>query len=351
MTLRLIELAGSPREMGYAYGEQLADQTRAFAEERIRLAEKDAPALGRAGLLELARACLDAQAEHAPAVHEEFCGIAEGAGLSQEELLIGNGYTDFRDAAKAAASSGAAGCTSFIVKPPAAADGYAYVGQTWDMHASAEPFVVALRRKPDDGPETLTLTTAGCLALVGMNECGLAVGNNNLTPVDAKPGMIYLAMIHDFLSRRSLEEARRCITHAPRASGHNYYMADGEGRVDDVETTAERWASVLGPADVFAHANHYEAITLKGLEREPPTANSLARRERLTARLRQAAGAIDFPKLREILSYRREGDEGSLSRHEDIRTCAAAVLCPERRTVWFCQGPPDVNEFVEWRFG
>ena len=349
MALRVIDLEGCPHEMGYAFGQQLADEVHGLAEERYKLCEEAAPGIPRERVLQLAKDHLEVQAAHAPCVHDEFRGIAAGARISEEELLIGNGLTDFRDVLKTTPGD-AVGCTTFLVRADAAADGCAYVGQTWDMHDTAEAFVVVLRRRPKEGPQTITLTTSGCLSLIGMNEHGLAIGNNNLVPTDARPGAIYLAMIHDFLGQATFERARSGITEAPRASGHNYYMSDGAGGVDDIETTAERWVSIQIEGDTYAHANHYQSEQLKPLEADPPTVCSLEREKRLSGLLADAAGQIDAAKLQELLSYRKEGDEGTLNRHAEIRSCAAAIMCPERREVWFCQGPPDVSEFVKLGF-
>ncbi|MEA1619090.1 hypothetical protein SOQ14_09185 [Erythrobacter sp. T5W1-R] len=53
-------------------------------------------------------------------------------------------------------------------------------GQTWDLNGPDVDYVIALHRLPDDGPETWTVTCAGCQTLMGMNAHGLAVGTTNL---------------------------------------------------------------------------------------------------------------------------------------------------------------------------
>ena len=348
MALRIIDLSGDPYDMGYAHGQELADEVHGLAQERCRLCT-EGKTVSRGHVLALAREHLKVQAQHAPEVHREFCGIADGAKIAPEELLIGNGYTDFKDVL-ALASSALHECTSFLVRPAAAVNGRTYLGQTWDMHASAEAFVVVLRRKPSHGPQSITLTTAGCLSLVGMNEHGLAIGNNDLTPTDPRPGMIYLAMIHDFLNQRSFPRAQAAITDTPRASGHNYYMADAAGHVLDVETTARRFAAIDPAGNTYAHANHYEAAELKELESQPPGQSSLARKERLAALLHDAEGAIDVARLHQCLSDTEGGEHGSICRHGQARTCAAAIICPQERGLFLCQGPPDTNPLVRVEF-
>lgn len=351
--LRVVDLEGEPYDMGRAHGEQFAADVHEFCELRIKLCEAGVAARGlsatRDDLLGLAKRFLEVQEKHVPDVHAEFCGIADGARISQEELLIGNGYTDFKDALHLVARPDE-GCTSFLVKPAAGPARDTYLGQTWDMNAFALPFVIVLRRQPKSGPQTITLTTTGCLSLIGMNECGLAIGNNNLTPTDARPGLIYLAMIHDFLNQTTFDRAHAAVVKAQRASGHNYYMADAEGHVRNAETTAMRAVSVEPPTPVYAHANHYEAPTLRVWEASPPGKSSVARKRRLTALLNMHIQAIDAAVLMGYLSAGGEGDSAICRRDGDACTCAAAVMCPQERELHLCQGPPDQGRFVQVEF-
>jgi len=356
MTIRTLTVEGTPYEMGYQHGSALANDVRALAEERYRLSVEDAQAAGlqpsRKECLDLAAAHLRIQIKCAPSVHAEFQGIADGAGISSEELLIGNGYTDYRDVLCQSRGKHVCECTSFLAKASASADGHSYLGQTWDMHASAEPFVVLLRRKPKDRPQSITLTTAGCLSLVGINEEGLAVGNNNLVPTDARPGLIYLALIHAFLEAREFDAARAALIDLPRASGHNYYLAAPEDKLEDIETTATRHAVIVPDNGTYAHANHFQSETLKPCQAsEQPSQNSLCRERRLRDRLHEESGRIDARVLHQVLSD-REGAPDCLCRHDDadVRTCAAAIMCPDTREIWACQGPPDKTELTRFGF-
>ncbi|MDH7570119.1 MAG: C45 family autoproteolytic acyltransferase/hydrolase, partial [Armatimonadota bacterium] len=167
MPLQLVELAGEPRDMGRQFGEELRDGVRALSEERLRLAMAHAARSGRRltreECLALAGQFVSPHRTYAPEVWAELEGIAEGAAIPLELLLIGNGYTDYRDVLRRVA--GEEECSSFLIHPDAA-DGKPLCGQTWDMHATAEPYAVVVRRRPRKGPPTLSLTTAGCLSLV-----------------------------------------------------------------------------------------------------------------------------------------------------------------------------------------
>src|SRR5215212_6926867 len=164
--MRQLVLEGTPRAMGVAHGRALAEAIHALAAERLLLSLAAAEEAGvpatQGDALALAREFLPIQERWSPAIHAEFVGIAEGARIAPELLLIGNGYTDFKDVLcrRPALVPALQECTVFHVGPGATRDGRSYVGQTWDMHSTAEPFILALLRRPTDGPATLGITTA-----------------------------------------------------------------------------------------------------------------------------------------------------------------------------------------------
>jgi isopenicillin-N N-acyltransferase-like protein len=346
--------------MGYAHGQMLREQIHALAEERLRLVLRDVPlpcewgrgqgwGVGRTEALTLAREFLNRHRAYAPAVYEEFQGIAAGAGISPELLLLGNGYTDYKDVLARAVTAGSE-CTSFLIGPAGSADGHTYLGQNWDMHGTAEPFVVAFHRRPMQGPQTLTVTTAGCLSLVGLNEHGIALGNNNLVPTDPRPGVIYLAMIHQALAQQTWEEAQRAITDCPRASGHNYFMACADGRRCDIETTAREAETIVPDTPTYVHANHYQSPRLQPWAAPGDTANSRYREQRLAELLAACAGTLDVAGLAACLSD-HEGEPHRVCVHgaggDTGKTCAVVILCPTTREIWATVGPACRNELTK----
>jgi isopenicillin-N N-acyltransferase-like protein len=347
MSIDIHVLEGSPHEMGGRHGEALAEGARAMCETRIELCLRAAEGrLSRTDLLALAGESLPTFADFAPETYAEFCGIAEGAGVSREELLIGNGYTDFVDLVKRRASA-LSECTAFAVAPVAGRDGRSLVGQTWDMSPSAYPYVVALRRLPRSGPASITMTTTGCLSLVGINEHGIAVGNTNLVPADARNGVIYLATIHEALAQRTFADAVRVVTDAPRVSGHYFYVGGPHGEIVGIETTALSSAQLAPDASgLLAHANHY-MTDLRDLAAGPPGDNSLRREARMWELLRAEAAGHDVTTLTQALS----DHETPICRHDrpgaEARTCSAAIMRPADRRMWMTKGNPCEGEFIE----
>ena len=203
MSIPEIQLSGTFYEMGLQHGQELKHQIRELSAIRLSLACQFADERGVkadvATCKRLARQHLPIHQELYPEVFDEWRGIADGASMEIEDVFFANALTDFQDVLARTENIEVHGCTSFAIGAAATADGSTYIGQTWDMHASAERFITIFRRQPNDGPQSLVLSTAGCLTLVGVNSHGIAIGNNNLRPTDARPGVIYLAMMHQAL--------------------------------------------------------------------------------------------------------------------------------------------------------
>ncbi len=340
-----IDVAGTPIEMGRQLGSQMATKIHALAEERMRLWLARDENIARERALSIGRDCLEIQASWNRDVHEEFIGISEGADIDPSLLYIANGFTDLRDIQ--GSSKGIYGCTSFALEPTVTLDKQPLCGQTWDMHNSAEDFLIIIRRRPKKGLNTLALTTAGCLTLTGMNSAGLAMGNNNVVPDHAQPGVMYLAILHSAISQDNLEDACRVITDAPRASGHHYYLTDADGSVIGIETTALRSDELKATDGIYVHANHYISPTLKGFSRNKPGVSSLSRQGRLTSILKSAFGSIDIAFLQKALSD-RENEPHCICRHgenEAAKTCAAIIMAPSQRQIWVVAGPPDMGSW------
>lgn len=351
MGIEVVDLSGSPRHMGRAHGEQFRDAVHEFAERRLAECVAKAEASGwpdpKADVLGFCQRVLPEQERLSQAVHEEFLGIAEGADIGSDRLMICNGLTDIVDVFQSGPTD-SIGCTSWLAGPDATADGYVLAGQTWDMHPWAESFVVAFRRRPDNAPATLTVTTTGCLSLIGVNEAGLAIGNNNLTPTDARVGVMYLAIIHEVLARKSLAAAVNVITQSRRMSGHNYYLAGPDGEIVDIETTGKLSEVITPSGDYYAHSNHCLMSELADLERGPPDKSSLYRLDRMGRLLHERAGEISAENMIEAMSDETGDGDCRICRSDaaDVAgTCAAAVLSPRQGCMWATRGVPAANTF------
>ncbi|MEO1335845.1 MAG: C45 family peptidase, partial [Myxococcota bacterium] len=262
--MKVLELHGTSRQMGQAFGEACRTSIRDLYQRRMANAIEQTQSYGRRtiderGVLDLASRCLPLVQVYHPPGFDELTGIAQGAQLDLVQIWAMNALTDLRDVAAFGPrpSADEEGCSSFIVQSDRTEDGGAWCGQTWDLSTDNMPFVLMVRRRPSDGPETLCLTTVGCLSLIGMNEHGVAVGTTNLRSHDARFGVGYLDIIHKALSCRSTSAAVTTITEAPRSGAHYFYTVDGKGASMAVECTATDQVVKSVEEGVHVHCNHF----------------------------------------------------------------------------------------------
>ncbi|MBK8050572.1 MAG: hypothetical protein IPK16_27780 [Anaerolineales bacterium] len=231
-SMRVLTVSGSSFEIGYTHGRAYAKEIGELTEERLRLSCDPFWTGGQQATLDevlaLGRTCLRYHEAFAPDLMEEMRGMAEATGIGVNELVIMNGFTDFVDVVanpnvlsrhrRRPVMPGEAidggGCTAFIVDGSAAADGRGYIGQTWDMHATATPYVLLLDVRPEDGPALMTITITGCVGMIGMNEHGVSVGINNLLGADGRPGVHWVYVVRKMLAQRTVGDALAVLSGA-----------------------------------------------------------------------------------------------------------------------------------------
>lgn len=350
--MQVVDLSGSPRAMGRAFGQSFRGGIHEL--RRVRLSNALTQALEYGGrsvgedwLYGVARLCLPyVEAQH-PEGFEELEGIAQGSGLSVEEVWAMNALTDLRDVAAFGQlallpelPADEEGCSSVVVPGPASADGTPLVGQTWDLGTDNLPFVCVVRRRPEHGPATIALTTLGCLSLIGLNELGVAVGTTNLRTRDARPGVGYLDIIHKALAG-DFESACDAVRDARRAGAHYYYIASSEGEAVSFECSADTYAEVSIGVRPYVHTNHILEPSLKSLEvMNTPTSSSHYRQSRLTSLV--GSEALEAKQLRAFFAD-TDGGELAINRKDfgGISSNASVVMAPAHRSFWAVHGPAD----------
>lgn len=345
VSIRVTSVAGTPVEMGEAHGRAHADEIREYAAGRVELSGTGT-SLGRDELLNLADTLVDAHRAYDGDLFDEMAAMAEASGLSIPEAIIVGGYTDFLDVVAAAA--GNAGfeddCTA-VITPDALSAGAGFLAQTWDMNASATPHVIMLDIHPDHGPRSLVFTTVGTLGQIGMNEAGIAVGINNLTAADGRPGVTWPFAVRKALAQTTFDDAMEAITGAQLAGGHNFLVFDRLGNGASIEAMPTRThVELLGDGPLF-HTNHClvpATIAVEGPRPDDLTKSSLLRMEHASELLGSGPVTVDS-----LMSLTR--DERSICRHPeppfDYESCGAAIMRPATGDFWACWGIPSENEY------
>jgi isopenicillin-N N-acyltransferase-like protein len=229
-----------------------------------------------------------------------------------------------------------------IAQRDACVDGRARLAQSWDLASDNAPFVVAVHRRPQAGLETWSVTTVGCLSLMGVNAAGLALGTTNLRTRDSGAGVPYLSLIHRALEEREAESAVRLIADAPRAGAHCYLALDAAGEGRALECTGKLSHVFRVRTGTHVHTNHCQVPAHAALEADTPRTSSEARLARMRALVAERHGAIEGAWLRSCYADSAGGALAICRRDFDgISTNAAVVITPELGELWACAGVPD----------
>jgi isopenicillin-N N-acyltransferase-like protein len=329
--IRTLVLAGDAAARGRRHGEAFRDDIRRYTEERVHLASNGSwagrPAT-RDDVLQLAEEMLPAHQAYAPDIYEEMVAMAKAAGISAAEAVIVGGFTDFVDAVRARSIED--DCTAVLV-PDARADGAGWLAQTWDMHDTATEHVIMLELRTEQPARVFT--TVGCVAQIGMNAHGLAIGINNLTASDGRVGVTWPFVVRRVLQETSVDAAVRCILEAPLAGGHNYLLLDAQGRGANVEAMPTHQVVTPLQHAPLAHSNH--VLDSVAQLREGPRPAELQRSSH--ERLARATELCRDPSLDLHAMMTMTRDPVICRRSEPpyhMETSGAVIMRPRTRELW-----------------
>jgi isopenicillin-N N-acyltransferase like protein len=353
--IRVLDLTGSPAEVGRAHGTAYAAEIREYADERVRLSREGtwSTAMSEEEVLALAEACLPAHEAYDADLYAEMLAMAEGAGLTPAEAVIVGGFTDFIDTVKALGDADPPPedtCTGALV-PPDAGGGEPWFAQTWDMHDTATPYIVMLRTRVTGRPAALVFTTVGCVGQIGMNEAGICVGINNLTAADGRVGVTWPFVVRKALAQTNIDDALACVTEAELAGGHNFFLLDRDGRGYDVEAMPTATHVVELGDEPVVHTNHCLVEATQAVE-GPRAPVRIASTERRYARAVELLGKR--PIDAESLMALTRDEEAICERPEPpyaVMSCGATVMRPRTGELWAVWGLPVENEYEHFTVG
>ena len=357
--MRFVDLEGSPKQMGEAFGEICRAEIHEFYELRLKNAVSQAKehggrTVGEGEVLELSRRCLPITDAYDRDGMLELASIARGANLPVEKVFAMNQLTDLRDVlAWGGLLEIDGGCSSFIAQGDLTKDGNLLMGQTWDLATDNMPYVLCVRRRPVGAPATCCLTTVGCLSLIGMNEEGIAIGTTNLRTKDARPGVGYLSIIHRVLASRDLAVAEEAVLNARRAGGHYYYLGSSKNRGLAIECSATQYERTPVERGSHVQTNHVQASSLRALEADTPASSSRQRQTRLAELLdADRARGIDVEAAK---AYFADGEHGAnaICRNDfgGISTNGAVLMVPATATLLMTHGLPSAANWVDaWAY-
>jgi isopenicillin-N N-acyltransferase-like protein len=306
----LIEISGAPFARGVDYGQK--------AVERIRkgtthyLSQLDDLSLDAAGVAALVRDYLPVIEQFEPAYVEEMRGIAKGADVPFEDVVLLNARTEILKLARPEVRARLRtpdepdGCTGVVVLPPATASGRLIHAQNWDWKRECVDTAVVLRVRRDDGPDLLTFTEAGALGRSGFNAIGVAITANYLeSDRDYRRVGVPLALIRrKVLECEHVALAMRVVYCTRKSAANNMIVSHCGGVAIDFECAPDETFQVHPEQGLLVHANHFVSPVALGKLKDTGIANtpcSLYRDIRVRDLLRPQIGAISKDAVKAAL--------------------------------------------------
>jgi isopenicillin-N N-acyltransferase-like protein len=308
---RLIDLAGSPHERGVRYGRQAAPEIARCVGHYS--AQAQGIGLDHPRLAQIVRDYLPVLETFDPRQVEEMRGIAAGAEVSFEHIVLVNARTELLQFARRPAlleslrAREPDGCTGVVVRPEATRDKQLIHAHNWDWKVEAVESCVILRIRNEDGPDILTFTEAGALARFGFSACGICITANGLDcDRDYRRAGVPLALIRrKVLEQSQLALALRTAYCTPKSGSNNLIISHAaSGLVFDFECAPDETFMVEPRNGVLVHSNHWlspVALTKlqeRGLADAP---SSFYREVRTREALAAKAGSVTVDDVLDVM--------------------------------------------------
>jgi isopenicillin-N N-acyltransferase like protein len=262
----MLKVKGTHREIGRQIGEAFPRQIKHSLENAHKLLDESYEQLELTwdGAQIQARKYLPFAQERYPQYVEELLGMAEGAHVSFEDLIVLNVMeavtTDALHLTR---------CTSFAVNSERTADGHVLIGHNEDWVPEDEDTVYVLHVEPNDEPPFLAMNYGGLLPNIVFNALGIAQFCDSVYPTDSRIGIPRLVVSRATFAARTPADAIRCALVPHRAAGYNHLLAHESGELYNVEVSARRFAIIYGKEGHAVHTNHYIAENMLEIEDEP----------------------------------------------------------------------------------
>ncbi|KAH7160523.1 hypothetical protein B0J13DRAFT_494178 [Dactylonectria estremocensis] len=388
-----IIVEGTPYERGLTHGKQASDKVRANI-EYYKLPGKLPDWSISSKIIE--SVYLPAFEKFYPTGLEEIRGIADGAGVTVEDVIMLNARYDLgrcmyrlKDGGKAPQQlDGHDECTSGFFPPEAVASGHTLAVHNWDMstHLYNQDLIIYLEVHPDpseDRPCMFILTEAGQLIRSGMNAAGMSVTANSLlssedyVPVShvdqdgvfhevksPKPVLPLSVARRVFLEYSNFAEGLVSINAFPRHVSGNLHVSTADGFALAMELAPGRVYKFYGNADdrYLVHSNHFlspEFLSRDDVFDRYPGGSSWFRAWQAEKGVRAdcAAGRLTPQRIIAAFSDHMSFPE-SLCNHPNLNqkntpsatltgytskqnmTVAFVIYNLSERTVTVCKGPP-----------
>lgn len=333
----IVEVAGKGYERGHQYGRAARSRIERSLANYAELF--GACGIGWSHVRRLSRAYDELIRDFDGELHDELRGIAAGSGCDVDDILALNSRTELLPPTFPEPPSSAwiadrlredmdyGECSALAIAASASTTGQTLLAQNWDWLGSQRDALVLLKARRADGSAFVTLTEAGMLAKIGLNDRGFGVCLNVLRSRDdgSAPGVPVHILLRALLDCGSVDAAITRIRGLRFAASSNVLCADTRSDQASIELSPAGAHVLRGEGAVLCHTNHFLATQVAEGRAMTPPPSSIPRLEKLHELTESASGRFSVADVQRILSDESAG-YFSISRHPDPRMPQLARL-------------------------
>ena len=301
-------------------------------------------------------------AQYNPDYLDEMQGIADGAGVTFDDILLLNCRSEV--VLRGFADAVPDGCTA-MAATPCQTDGHrTLIGENWDWKLSQREsmILVKIKQTASGRPDLLLLTEAGIIGKYGMNSAGLGFCFNALATDDFPEGALPLHIAcRGAMESRNLSEAIGKVTGRQLGCAVNFLFASRDGIAVDVEVSNDAFDVLYPQEGILAHTNHFRSLRLPrypfrdtAKKKWPDTFIRCGRAEELIRAVKGGVTVQDFMRV-----FADHADyPASICHHEDptapayarVGTVMSFVMDLDRMELHLCMGSPCEQPFERYSF-
>ena len=353
MNIPVISLEGSPYNIGLKHGSQAKEAITKNVQFYINHWGYFC-GVTKAQILEDASKFIPVIAQFDPQIIEELNGIAKGAGLQIEEIIMINARWELNYAYNKWATPKQLppeGCTAFAVTSEVTSDQHTLVGQNWDYNPHDSLLIVHI--KQEDKPTIVMSIEAGAVGQKGLNSAGIGIVQNYLQCENDsfRIGLPTLVKERGILNCTSFSDCLKVLTNFEGPNSANLLLAHLDGEAINVECAPTDEFFIYPDNGILVHSNHFISNLLKvkdtGKTRVP---DSIMRYHRASRLFQAQRGSLEKDTIEEILSD-HFGYPQSICRHriedlnanEQSETNTSVIIDLTEGEMFYTEGPPCSN--------
>lgn len=345
--MRILKLQGSSYDVGFRHGRELRELVVAY-HGLCRMILDGIPEDKKEETLSSVEGGL--RRRYAESL-EEMRGIADGSGLSYEDILLTNFTSEVRSQASTMCTSFAAGHKASRVSEPV-------LGKNRDMAQTYYPFQTAMKIRMAGKADVFLVEALSGMVVTGcgMNEHGLSLALNVIASINDADDTV--GVQRAFLARlileecKSLDEAIDLFSENDLAyQGANFLVCDSKGMCALIEKSHRHQAVIEAKDGVIASTNHFTDPKMINFGKAF-SESSVIRLARISDLLASNSGKIDLPVAKSFLRDHIGGlNTDSICRHTSSgpNTIQAYILQPRSRRVFVSDGHPCLHRFQQYK--